>query len=230
MNSTEICFLSVRELGRMIRDKEISPVDVAAAHLARIHSLEPTLNSFITLLGDAAMAAARDAEKEIKEGKYRGPFHGIPIGLKDLYYTNGIKTTSGSKLYEGFVPEFDSTVAARLKEAGAILLGKLNMHPLAYGPTGENPDYGDMHNPWNPCPYRRRFQRRFGFFSRCRRMPINHGNRHRGIHPHSCGTLRSGGAQAYLRPSQQVWPDPSCLEPGSRRTDRPGPWRIALWL
>jgi aspartyl-tRNA(Asn)/glutamyl-tRNA(Gln) amidotransferase subunit A len=151
MTSSEICFLSAGQLGRLIQKKEISPVEVAEAHLKRMELLEPTVNSFITVLSDQALAAAREAEKEILAGRYRGPLHGIPLGLKDLYYTEGIRTTSGSKLFDDFVPAFDSTVVARLKAAGTILLGKLNMHPLAYGPTGENGEYGDMHNPWNPA-------------------------------------------------------------------------------
>jgi aspartyl-tRNA(Asn)/glutamyl-tRNA(Gln) amidotransferase subunit A len=147
----DVCFLSAGQLGRLIQKKEISPVEVAEAHLKRMELLEPTVNSFITVLSDQALAAAREAEKEILAGRYRGPLHGIPLGLKDLYYTEGIRTTSGSKLFDDFVPAFDSTVVARLKAAGTILLGKLNMHPLAYGPTGENGEYGDMHNPWNPA-------------------------------------------------------------------------------
>jgi len=150
MNSEEICYLSAGQLGRLIKKKELSPVEVIKSHLSRIESLEPKLNSFITLLADQAMAAALQAEKEIQRGKYRGPLHGIPLGLKDLYYVKGIRNTAGTKLFDSYVPDFDSTVAAKLKEAGTILLGKLNMHPLAYGPTGENPDYGHMHNPWNP--------------------------------------------------------------------------------
>ena len=150
MNSEEICYLSAGQLGRLMKKKELSPVEVIKAHLSRIESLEPKLNSFITLLADQARTAALQAEKEIQQGKYRGPLHGIPLGLKDLYYVKGIRNTAGTKVFDSFVPEFDSTVAAKLKEAGTILLGKLNMHPLAYGPTGENPDYGHMHNPWNP--------------------------------------------------------------------------------
>lgn len=149
MNEIEICYIGAGPLGREIAKKEISPVEVVEAHLRRIESLEPKLNSFITFLPDEAMAAARKAEAEILKGRYRGPLHGIPIGLKDLYYTQGVRTTSGTKLFDGFIPGFDSTVAEKLKEAGTILLGKLNMHTLAYGPTGENSDYGDMHNPWN---------------------------------------------------------------------------------
>ncbi len=151
MTSRDICFLSAAQIGRLIQKKELSPVEVTEAHLKRMELLEPALNSFITVLADQALAAAREAEKEILAGRYRGPLHGVPLGLKDLYYTKGIKTTSGSKLFDAFTPAFDSTVAARLKAAGTILLGKLNMHPLAYGPTGENGEYGDMHNPWNPA-------------------------------------------------------------------------------
>jgi aspartyl-tRNA(Asn)/glutamyl-tRNA(Gln) amidotransferase subunit A len=146
----ELCYLSARELGGLIRAKKISPVEVVKAHLSRIESLEPRLNSFITILPEEAMAEARKAEKEVRAGRSLGPLHGIPLGLKDLYYVKGVRNTAGSKIFESFVPDFDSTVALKLRKAGAILLGKLNMHPFAYGPTGENPDYGDMHNPWNP--------------------------------------------------------------------------------
>ena len=150
MDNTELCYLSAGQLSRLIQKKEVSPVEVVEAHLARIDALEPVLNSFITLLPDQAMAAARRSEEEIRSGKYRGPLHGIPLGLKDLYYVNGVRNTSGSRIFDDFHPKFDCTIAAKFKEAGAILLGKLNLHQFAYGPTGENPDYGHMHNPWNP--------------------------------------------------------------------------------
>jgi aspartyl-tRNA(Asn)/glutamyl-tRNA(Gln) amidotransferase subunit A len=150
MDTEEICFLSAGQLSRLIKRKDLSPVEVIKAHLERIEALEPTLNSFITLLGDQAMDAARQAEQEIQAGHYRGPLHGVPLGLKDLYYVQGVPNTSGSKLFRDYVPDFDCTIAGKFKEAGAILLGKLNLHQFAYGPTGENPDYGDMHNPWNP--------------------------------------------------------------------------------
>ncbi len=149
MDPKEICYLSIAQLSQWIQKKEISPVEVVEAYLSRIDSLEPQLNSFITLLSDQARQSARQAEKEIQSGRYLGPLHGIPFGLKDLYYVKGIRNTSGSKIYDDFIPEYDSTIALRLKKAGAILLGKLNMHPLAYGPTGENEEYGHMHNPWN---------------------------------------------------------------------------------
>ena len=150
MDPLEICYMSAGELSPLIQSKELSPVEVIQAHLDRIEETEPVLNSFITLLPEEAMAAARRAEADIQAGKSRGPLHGIPVALKDLYNTAGVRTTSGSKIFDTFIPQSDCTVAAKFSQAGAILLGKLNMHQFAYGPTGENPDYGHMHNPWDP--------------------------------------------------------------------------------
>ena len=150
MDSVELCYMSAGQLSRLVEAKELSPVEIVDAHLARIDATEPGLNSFITLLPEEARAAARRAETEIQAGNYRGPLHGIPVGLKDLYNTAGVRTTSGSRIFDNFVPEEDCTVAARFLQAGAVLLGKLNMHPFAFGPTGENSDYGHMHNPWDP--------------------------------------------------------------------------------
>jgi len=150
MEPLELCYLSAGELSRLIQRQEVSPVEIIDAHLARIEATEPVLNSFITLLPEQARSAARRAEAEIRAGKYRGPLHGIPVGLKDLFHTGGVRTTSGSRIFDTFIPEQDCTVAVRFREAGSILLGKLNMHQFAYGPTGENPDYGHMHNPWDP--------------------------------------------------------------------------------
>ncbi|MYC28944.1 MAG: Asp-tRNA(Asn)/Glu-tRNA(Gln) amidotransferase subunit GatA [Chloroflexi bacterium] len=150
MDALELCYMSAGELSGLIRDKQVSPVEIVDAHLARIEATEPILNSFITLLPEHARQAASRAEAQIQAGNYRGPLHGIPVGLKDLFNTAGVRTTSGSRVMDNFVPTEDCTVAARFQQAGAILLGKLNMHQFAYGPTGENFDYGHMHNPWNP--------------------------------------------------------------------------------
>jgi aspartyl-tRNA(Asn)/glutamyl-tRNA(Gln) amidotransferase subunit A len=149
MAGNELHYMSAWELSGLIQSREVSPVEIVDACLARIEETEPTLNSFITLMPEQARDAARRAEAEIGRGNYRGPLHGIPVGLKDLFNTAGVKTTSGTRIYDNYVPEEDCTVAARFSQAGAILLGKLNMHPLAFGPTGENGDYGHMHNPWN---------------------------------------------------------------------------------
>ena len=150
MDSLELCFKSAGELSRLVASKELSPVEIIDAHLERIEATEGVLNSFITLLPEQAREAARRAEAQVQRGNYLGPLHGIPVGLKDLFNTAGVRTTSGSRIFDTFVPEQDCTVAARFQQAGAILLGKLNMHQFAYGPTGENPDYGHMHNPWDP--------------------------------------------------------------------------------
>lgn len=150
MPSTELHYASAWELAGLIRDREVSPVELVDACLDRIDATEPALNSFITLLPEQAREAARRAEQEIARGAYRGPLHGIPVGLKDLFNTAGVRTTSGTRIYDTFAPAEDCTVATKFSQAGAILIGKLNMHPLAFGPTGENEDYGHMHNPWNP--------------------------------------------------------------------------------
>ena len=150
MDTLEICYMSAGDLSKLVQNKEISPVEIIEAHLTRIDATEPVLNSFITLLADEARGAALQAEKDIQAGRYKGPLHGIPVALKDLYNTGGVRTTSGSRIFDNFIPTEDCTVAAKFQQAGAILVGKLNMHPFAYGPTGENLDYGHMHNPWNP--------------------------------------------------------------------------------
>ena len=150
MDTLEICYMSAGDLSKLVQNKEISPVEIIEAHLTRIDATEPVLNSFITLLADEARGAALQAEKDIQAGRYKGPLHGIPVALKDLYNTGGVRTTSGSRIFDNFIPTEDCTVAAKFQQAGAILVGKLNMHPFAYGPTGENLDYGNMHNPWNP--------------------------------------------------------------------------------
>jgi len=150
MDAKELCFLSADEQSRLISAGELSPVELTQAHLDRIEATEPVLNSFITVAADEALAAARQAEEEIQSGHYRGPLHGIPIALKDLFYVQGMRNTSGSKMFDTFVPESDGTIAARFKQAGAVILGKLNLSQFAFGPTGENADYGDMHNPWDP--------------------------------------------------------------------------------
>ena len=149
MDTLEICYMSAGDLSKLVQNKEISPVEIIEAHLTRIDATEPVLNSFITLLADEARGAALQAEKDIQAGRYKGPLHGIPVALKDLYNTGGVRTTSGSRIFDNFIPTEDCTVAAKFQQAGAILVGKLNMPPFAYGPTGENLDYGHMHNPWN---------------------------------------------------------------------------------
>src|SRR5258708_15447907 len=125
--------LSISEAAELLRRKKVSPVDLATACLDRIERLNPVLNAFITVTHEGAMAQARVAEDEIQRGKWRGPLHGIPVGLKDLIDTAGVRTTCGSALFADRVPSEDAFVVQRLKRAGAVLLGKQNLQEFAYG-------------------------------------------------------------------------------------------------
>jgi aspartyl-tRNA(Asn)/glutamyl-tRNA(Gln) amidotransferase subunit A len=147
--SEDLLHFDVAALGQKLRGREISPVELTDAYLERIRATEPKLHAYITVTEETARAAAREAESEITAGRWRGPFHGVPIALKDLCYTKGIRTTGGSKILADFMPEYDSTVWSRLKEQGAVLLGKLNLHEFAYGVTSSNPHHGFVHNPYN---------------------------------------------------------------------------------
>jgi aspartyl-tRNA(Asn)/glutamyl-tRNA(Gln) amidotransferase subunit A len=150
----DLMYASATELARLIASKQVSPVEVVRAHLDRITSLDGSLKSFITVAADAAMAAAREAEAAVAGGRPLGPLHGVPLGLKDLYDTAGIPTTGGSKILAQRVPTADATVVRRLREAGMIVLGKLNMVEFAYGPEGRNPHYGHARNPWDVATHR----------------------------------------------------------------------------
>lgn len=141
--------LSISEAAELLRQKKISPVELTKACLDRIESLNPVLNAFITVTDEAAMAQARVAEDEMQRGHWRGPLHGIPIGLKDLIDTAGVLTTCGSELFADRVPTEDAEVVRRLKNAGAVVLGKQNLQEFAYGGTSASSYYGAVHNPWN---------------------------------------------------------------------------------
>lgn len=145
----ELTFMTATELSVLIRGKRLSPVELTQHLLKRIETIDPILHSYITPLPELALKQAREAEENIMEGKYIGPLHGIPIGIKDNYYTKNIKTTDGSKLFSEFVPEASATIVKKLLKAGTIMLGKQNMHELAAGSTGTNPFFGTTRNPWN---------------------------------------------------------------------------------
>lgn len=147
MNYPDIPFLSLAELAGFIERKEITPVDAVEAYLARIEDVNPKLNAFITVLKEQALQEAASATSQIANGRYLGPLHGIPVGVKDQIHTRGIRTTDASKLREHFVPEIDATVVANLKKAGAIVLGKLNMTEFAMGDPITSA-FGVTHNPW----------------------------------------------------------------------------------
>jgi len=139
----------IRGTSERIRARALSPVSVVTSCLERIEQLNPTLNCFITVLADEALAQARQAEAEIAEGRWRGPLHGIPVGIKDFYDTAGIRTTAGSKQFEQRVPTQDAVAVARLKQAGAVIVGKTNMHELGMGTTSLVSRFGPVRNPWN---------------------------------------------------------------------------------
>ena len=149
MDSGDICFLTIAEASELLAGKRLSPVELVNAHLERIDNTDNRLNSFITLLADRSVAEAKKAEQAIISGSHLGPLHGIPIGLKDLYFTKGIPTTVGSRILRDFVPDTDAAVTESFAAAGAILMGKLQMHEFALGGTSENPHDGPAHNPWD---------------------------------------------------------------------------------
>jgi aspartyl-tRNA(Asn)/glutamyl-tRNA(Gln) amidotransferase subunit A len=140
--------LTLGDAADLVRSKQVSPVDLARACLDRIERLNPRLNAFITVTAETAVAEARAAESEVLAGRWRGPLHGVPIALKDLVDTAGVRTTAGSALFADRVPTEDAFVVTRLKAAGAVFLGKLNMHELAYGGSTVISAFGPVRNPW----------------------------------------------------------------------------------
>ncbi|MFZ0801781.1 MAG: amidase [Terriglobales bacterium] len=141
---------SILEIGQRLRKRELSPVELAKDCLAKIERLNPVLDAFITVTAELALAQARQAEAEIQRGQWRGPLHGVPIGLKDIVDTAGTRTTAASALFKDRIPSQDAEVVRRLRNAGAVFLGKQNLHEFAYGGSSMISYYGEVHNPWNP--------------------------------------------------------------------------------
>ena len=142
-------FFTIAELSGRFRNGEISPVEVTRACLEKIEKLNPSLNAFITVMAESALAEARAAEEEIRKGEWRGPLHGIPIALKDLIDTAGVRTTAATTLLENRISKEDAEVVRRLRQAGAVILGKNNLHEWAYGGSSLVSHFGDVHNPWD---------------------------------------------------------------------------------
>ena len=147
MTDTPLHYKTITEIAALIEARELSPTEATRSTLERIDALDGRLKSYATVMADHAMAAARRAESEIAAGDHRGPLHGVPIAVKDLCFTEGVRTMGGSKVYADHVPGFDSTVVARLESAGAVLVGKLNLTEGAMG--GYNPEFQIPLNPWN---------------------------------------------------------------------------------
>ncbi|WP_240375959.1 amidase [Bacillus piscicola] len=145
----ELLFADIEDVSHLIKNKDISPVELVNATITQIEEYEPTLNAFITVMDKEALAAAEQAEQEILQGTYRGSLHGIPIAVKDMLQTKGTATTGGSKIFEKWVPEEDAVPVQKLRESGAVIIGKANLHEFAMGATTENPHFGSAKNPWN---------------------------------------------------------------------------------
>lgn len=146
---TDLPYLSLTEASALIKARRLSPVELTQAILERIDRLDSKVGAFITVTRDEARRAARDAEQEIARGKYRGPLHGIPFGVKDTHYTRGIRTTANTPVLLDFVPDFDATVVARLKAAGGVLVGKMKLPEFSFGSAGEGGAFPDAKNPWS---------------------------------------------------------------------------------
>lgn len=147
--TTDYRYSSITEISELIRKKSVSPVELVIECLERNEQLQPKLNAFITVMAEQALREARTAEREIQNGAWKGPLHGIPVGIKDFFDTAGIRTTAAFAAFKDRVPAKDAELVTKLKEAGAIVLGKLNMHELGMGTTAVASYFGAVHNPWN---------------------------------------------------------------------------------
>lgn len=139
----------IEQLAPLLQNKQVSPLEVIRDCLDRIERTEPMVNAYISVLSESALKAAGQAEQEILQGRYRGPLHGIPYSAKDLYFTKGVRTTAGSAILSEYIPTENAAAIDRLAAAGAILVGKNNLHEFAYGTTNENDHYGPCRNPWD---------------------------------------------------------------------------------
>lgn len=149
MSATELCRLPLVEQSKLIEGRQISSVEIVQACLDRVHATDAVMRAFITVMGDEALRDAKEADQAVARGGRRGPLHGVPIAVKDLIDVEAVRTTSGSKTRADFVPEADATCVRRLRQGGAVILGKTNLNEFALGATGENPHYGDTRNPWD---------------------------------------------------------------------------------
>jgi aspartyl-tRNA(Asn)/glutamyl-tRNA(Gln) amidotransferase subunit A len=149
MPLSDLCELNLTELSKLLAARELSSSETVKATLARLEHLDGKLNAFITVSGEQAIAEAKKADDEIARGRYRGPLHGVPVSIKDLFETAGVRTTAGSKILADWIPESDSAVIERLRAAGAIIIGKTNLDEFGHGGTSTLSHFGPVHNPWN---------------------------------------------------------------------------------
>ena len=148
MSSQDLHLMTIADLGRLLRSRQLSPMELTATYLDRVERLNPTLGAYITVMSETARVEAAAAEDEIGRGLYRGPLHGIPVAIKDIIYTQGVLTSAGSRVLADHVPAYDSTIVEQLRASGAVLLGKLNLSEFAVGGTIDHP-FGTPRNPWD---------------------------------------------------------------------------------
>ena len=209
MQSNEIAFLSAAATARAAKAGELSPVDAVQAYLDRIDRLDSRLAAYITVTREEAMDAAKQVEWRVSSQGDAGPLAGVPVAVKDQFWTDGILTSNGSRVYRDFVPNEDATVVRRLKDAGATLLGKLNLSELAMGGTQE-PPWGIPANPWDLD----RTPQRFGSGALGPSLRRLHRGGHGRVRTRPCGLLRRGGSASHVHPRQPVRHDPHVLVHG----------------
>ena len=205
MADNELPKLTISELSLKIRAREVSPTEVVESALAQAERLQPALNSFITILYDQARSKAKEQEEALVRGEYKGPLHGIPIGIKDSIATAGIPTTAASKVFSKYIPETDAHVVKLCKDAGAIILGKENLDEFSGGATSNSPHFGPVNNPWalDHIPGGVDWRGR----SKCRGLRNLRltGGRWRRIGPPSRRFLRGCGPEADVRTGKPAW-------------------------
>ena len=179
-------------------------MELIACYLDRVKRLNPVLNAYSTVMEDEALAAAREAEQEIGRGRYRGPLHGIPVSIKDNLAVKGYPTTAGSQILKDWKPDFDATVVARLREAGAIVLGKNNMHEWAGGGTTMNPYFGTTYNPWDTSRVPGGSSGGSAAAVAADLCLIFHWHRQRRLGEEPGGLVRHRGPQGHLRPGEPL--------------------------
>ena len=219
MAGDQLSYLTITEAAAGLRRGEFSPVDLTEACLRRIEVLDQKLHSFISVTADLARAQAGEAEQEIRSGKDRGPLHGIPIALKDLYMTKGIRTTCHSAVLENWIPDYEATTATKLREAGAILLGKLGMHEFAFGGPSIDAPFPCRAQSVEHRAYTRRLQQWVGCGAGSRAMLRRARIRHRWIYSNAGIALRYCRHQTHLRPCQPLRRYSAQLVARSRRPD-----------
>ena len=219
MKKTDIPFLSATDLAPLLENKKVSPVEATQAYLDRIDDVDFKFNSYLTVSRGEALQAARDAEQAIMHGGYLGPMHGIPVAVKDQIWSKGIRTTGGSRFLGDFLPGVDATVVVNLKNAGAVLLGKLNMTEFAMSRSAHR--YSLPHNPWDLDRETGGSSSGSGAATSAYLCASSLGEGYRGLHSGASSLLWRGRFAAQLRQGQPLWCVGSGLVYGHHRPNHP---------